>query len=292
MTAFTDATRSRLIKPQKGSITGIGASSTLVVKCSTGLTYGFLILRMTIAGVAATRAQLETMLTTMKITMSGVEKGTLSVKQHIAKTEFYAAGVIGDTGNLVIPFTRSWMRDARAVLEPNFGTDGQTSFVIEIDQAAGSTIDGVSVHAGLNPLAEQLGGHLITRRQKVAIPGAGTYEVSDLPRRPGEFLYAVHVEVPTIADLLRLALLVDDNIHTDVTQEILASVFKMSNPVRTPQTAKGFMHLDFCAEGFDTGALPIGLASGLVLEVELQNAVPGREVSIITEWGRDDRAAA
>lgn len=292
MSVFTDAVRGRLIKPQNGIISGLGASDTLVVKGNTGLTYGFIILRCTIAGVAATRAELETMLKTMRITISGNEKGTLSVKQHIAKTEFYCTGVIGDTGNLVIPFTRGWMRDTRAVLEPNYGTLGETSFVIEIEQDATSTIDKVAVHVGVNPLSENLGAHLISRRMKVPLPGAGIAEISDLSRKPGEFLYALHIEAPTIADVARVAFFGDDNRHTDVTQAILASVYKMSNPVRTPQTAKGFMHIDFCAEGFDTGALPIGLANGTVLEIEMSTAVAGREISIIAEYGRDDRAQA
>lgn len=291
MTAFSDQSLSAIIKPVNAAAVGVGASQTAVVKLLPGLTYAEIIVRCTAAGVARTRAQLEADLGTIRLSVSGDEKINCAAIVHIAKTEFYQTGAIGDTGNLVIPFCRLWMNDAVAKMDPNYGTDRETSVVLELEQTAASGIDKMEVFVRLNPKAEPLGAHIFTRRFTVAVPGAGKYSFLDLPANAGEELHALHIYSPDIGgvgieDLSNIALLIDGNRMIDTTQAVLASLYKLSNPVRTPQTAKHFAHLDFTARGFGGEALPVAVATSQELELTFDTAVATRQVTILGEYGK------
>lgn len=289
MSRFTDANRSPILKPLFGAVTGVGAGQTAQIKLPPGLTFADVIVRCTAAGAARTRANLEADIETVRFTVSGDEKKSITCKQHIAITEFHQTGIIGDTGNLFFPFSRLWMDGIGPKMDPNYGTDGETSVVLELKQAAGSGIDAMQVYVRLNPLAERLGAHIITRRFTFAVPGSGKFQYSDLPINPGEFLYTLHMEVPTPADLTNVAYIPDDSRMIDITQEVLASIYKTSTPNKTPQTAKGFVHLDFAARCFDTDAIPVGLLTSQVLELDFSTAVPGRTVTVLGEYAQVKR---
>ena len=289
--AYAQAFRGPVAKPQNGAITGLGAGNTAVIKLGIGLTYETLVIRMAKAGVPATRADMETMLGNIRITVSGDEKMNISVKQLIADVEYYFPGAIADSGNLVIPFWRSYMESVDAQLGPNYGTTDQTSIVVEIAQLGGSTIDSMVVIPRINPLAEALGAHIITRKWTIPCPSAGVFQYADLPRNPGEVLYSLMIEVPTIADLTSLAYVPDDNRQTDLTLADLATFAKLSSPQRAVQTAKNIAILDFVPRGYETDALPVGLLSSQVLELNFSTAVGGRVAQIIGKYGKIGSAA-
>lgn len=283
MSKFTDANRSPVIKPLYGAIQGVGAGQTAIVRVPPGATYADLPIQCLIAGVAATRAQLETMLTQVRLTVSGVEMWTLTGKQLIALVEFYRVGLIGDTGFLWIPFERLWMQSVSAQLDPNYGTLGESSMQLEITQAGGSTIDAMNAFAVIHPVAEPLGAHMIARRFTPTIAAVGKYIYPDLPIIPGEFLYALHFEVPVVANLSNIALVTDEVRLIDAPPALLNQRYLESNPVRTQQGAKGYVHLDLTCRGFDSDSLPTGLLTSQILELTFINAAPNA-VTIIAEY--------
>lgn len=290
-TPFLNANTSPVIKPLPGIVTGTGAGQVATLRFPPGLSYAELVIRCTIAGVAATRAQLETMLTTARFTVSGVEKFSMNVKDLIAIAEFYRTGCIGDSGYLVVPLERLWMQGAKAQLDPQYGTQGESSVVLELTQAGGSTIDAITAYARVNPAPEELGGHIIARRFTFNVAATGKYLYPDLPIIAGEYLYALHIAVPVVADLTNWAFLADDVRVIDGPPSLWTQLYQLSNPVRTPQTAKLYAHLDFTARGFDSDALPVGLLRSQVLELEFSNAAPGA-VTVIGEYGTVARRAA
>lgn len=283
-TPYIDRNSSPIIKVLQGIVTGIGAGQVATLRFPPGLSYGEIVVRLTIAGVAATRAQLEAMLTTARLTISGVEKMSINVIDLIAMTEFHRTGAVGDSGYLVIPFERLWMQGAAAQLDPAYGTDGESSVVLELTQAGGSTIDAITAYARCNPRAEALGGHLFWRRFTFNVSATGRFLYPDLPIIAGEYLYGLHIKVPTPANLTNLAMIVDDVRQIDVPPSLLTQLYLLGNPVKTPQTSKGYVHLDFTSRLFDSDSLPVGLLKSQVLELEFSNAAPGA-VTVIGEYG-------
>lgn len=290
-TKFIMGNTSPVIKPLQGIVTGIGAGQVATIRFPPGLTYCELVIRGTIAGVPATRAELEAMLTTARLTVSGVEKFSVQAIDLIAIAEFYRTGCIGDSGYLVIPLERLWMEGVKAQLDPNYGTDGESSVVLELTQAGGSTIDAITAFARVNPAPEALGAHIALRRFTFNVAATGKFLYPDLPIIPGEYLYALHIKVPVVANLTNIALITDDVRMLDAPPSLLTQLYQLSNPVRTPQTAKLYVHVDFCQRGFDSDALAVGDLSSQVLELEFANAAPNA-VTVLGEYGTVARRAA
>lgn len=279
------------IKPLQGIVTGIGAGQVATLRFPPGLTYAELVVRCTIAGVAATRAQLEAMLLTARFTVSGVEKFSVQAIDLIAIAEFYRPGCIGDSGYFVIPMERLWMDGVKAQLDPNYGTEGESSVVLELTQAGGSAIDGMTAYARVNPQPEVLGAHIMLRRFTFNVASTGKFLYPDLPIIAGEFLYALHIKLPVVANLANVGVITDDVRLYDVPPSLLTQLYQLGNPIRTPQTAKGYVHVDFTMRNFDSDALAVGDLKSQVLELDFINAAPGA-VTVIGEYGTVSRRAA
>lgn len=280
---FSADNRSPIMKKLVGIVNGVGASQVAVLKIPPGATYADLMIKMTIAGAAPTRAQLETMLTSWRLTVSGVEQWTLTGKQLIAIVEFYRTGLIGATGIVYLPLQRLWMDTQLARTAPNFGTEGESSFQLEITQDATSTIDLMLVSARIDPVVEPLGAHMMIKRLTPNIGALGVYEYPDLYKRAGDWLYALHFEVPAVADLTNIALVCDEIRMWDVTPAVMNQLYLEANPNRTIQSAKGFVHMDFANRGFDQDALPLTMKT-LILELTFANTIPG-QINILQEIG-------
>lgn len=284
MPPFASLNRSPIRRPLAGAVRGIGASQTAIVDIPVGATYLALRLFCTIAGVAATRAQLEAMLTSFRLTVSGVEMWTLTGTQLIAIMEFYSTGVIADTGVLTINFQRLWMRESAGALNPAYGTLNESSFQLEITQAAGSTIDSMLVSADIDPVAQPLGAHMIMPRITPSIGATGLTFVPQIRKTPGDFLYALHIGVPVAANLTVLSYVADSvRVVDQITQALLNATYRACQPVRTMQTSKLLISLDFTCRGFDGDAIPQDM-SEQILELTFANAAPG-QVDVIAEIG-------
>lgn len=284
MGTFPLDNRSPIIKQLAGRVDGVGAGKVATVDVPVGPTYLGLLLKCTIATVAATRAELETMLTLLRTIVSGTPLQTLTPRQLIGIVEFYRTGLIGDTGYLYIPFSRLWMRETGGVLGPAFGTQGETSFEVEITQDAASTIDAIEAWAVIDPVAAPLGAHLRLDRWTPSINAAGEFIFDGIKPRKGEFLYALHFDVPVAVNLTDITVEADGvRVRDRVTQALLNRLYTEPNPPRTMQTAKKIITLDFCARGFDSDSLPLTMDE---LLVRLNFSVsPATTVPIIAEIG-------
>lgn len=279
---FADVNRSPILKPLYGAVEGVGASKVAIVKIPVGATYLDLALDCKIAGSAASRANIETMLTQWRLTVSGVEKFTLTGKQLLAILEFHRTGLVADTGIVTINFQRLWMDGAAAKFNPAYGTLGESSFQLEITQDATSTIDTIDAFARIAPVAETLGAHMRFARLTPTFSGTGKSYFMDLPRLPNEVLYALHLEYGTPAYLTNIAYIADEVRLVDITPTRLARSYVESNPAKTPQTAKGFVHLDFTCRNEDGDGVPLVMGQQIL---ELDHSTAPNAVTIIAEIG-------
>jgi hypothetical protein len=272
---------SPVIRQLPGAVTGIGAGQTAVVKIPTGATYLELIIEAKIGAAQATRAQIEAALTNWRLTVSGIEKFSLTGKQLIAIMEFYRPGSIGDSGFVSINFERLWMSELGGKLNPAYGTLNETSFQLEIEQDGASTIDSIVAWSRIATKAESIGAHVRFARLQPTITGTGRYNYMDLPKSKTEALIALHLEVPVAANLTNIAYIADSVRLVDASQNMINRLYTLTDPTRSPQTAKNFVHLEFANRGIVTDAVPLTMDEQ-ILELTFANAAPN-QISVIAE---------
>ena len=288
--AFAQDNRSPVIRQIPGAVTGIGASQIAVVKIPTGATDGEISIECTAAGTGLTRAQVESMLTQWRLVLSGVEKFSISGKDLCAITEFYRTTAIGDTGYVVIPLERLWMSELAGKFNPMYGTVGETSLQIEITQDATSTCDAIKAWVRIANSVETLGSHIRLVKLQPNIGSTGVYSYLDLPKNPNELLVALHLAVPVVANLTNIAYIADNVRLVDTTPGLLNTLYRLTDPNRTPQTAKLYVHLDFTNRGIFGDAVPLTMAQQ-ILELTFANAAPNG-ISVIAELMTPEPKAA
>lgn len=265
-----------------GSAEHIGAGKTAIFKIPTQATYQDLVIEAKIAGAAATRAQLESMLLTARLTISGKEKFTIAMIELIAIEEFYNSGSIGDTGYIHIGFIRQHMLELANQEDAAYGTLGEKSIELAIEQDPTSTIDTFDLHARTYPIAEPLGAHIFYQKITPTFGATGTMIFDDLPMDPNTFLYALHFRTDP-AKLISVRLTCDTIKLIDTKFSLLNQFYKYNPVRRTPQTAKGFAHLDLCNRNVDKDALPMTMRT-CRLELDFITTAPGA-FPIICEFG-------
>lgn len=279
---FSDDILTPLRQELPGIVTGVGASRTMVAKVPAGATYTRLLFLNTIAGVAATRVQLEAMLGEVRVLLNGINIETLTAKQIIALAEFYTVGITGDTGYLVFDFQRLWMAGIAAQNGPAWGTQGESSFEIQIDQAAGSTIDLVTVYAEVEPRATELGAYIQRLRVSPAVAGIGHAFNANLPQIDGARLLALHIETSVPANLTAVRFACDDINLINLPVAVLNRFYVNATPGRTIQnairtgadgTTSGFVHLDFACRNYEADSVPMTYQKHLLDETFI-NAAP------------------
>jgi len=281
--AFLQEFRTPIAQVLPGVVQGIAANGIAVAKIPPGATYASITFYATIAGVAATRAQIVAQWTQIRCTISGNEIFTLSGKQLVAIIEYYRTGLIADTGALTIPFQRLWQKEIAAALNPDWGTLGESSVQFEITQTA-SAIDAVAVYAEVEPEAQELGAYMSYQRLTPTFASTGVFVYPDLYKQAGAFAYAYHFEVPVVANLTNVELIADNVSLVNTPPLVLNAYGREGTPNRTPQTPAGFVHLDFCRRGIDADALPLSMST-LTLRLTFENAAPNT-FAIIQEIGQ------
>lgn len=274
-----------------GAVRSIGASKQCVIDIPPGPTYLGLLIDCTISGTGATRAEIASMLTQWRLTISGTEIWTLTGQELMSITEFYLTGQIGDSGKVFIPFSRIWMRDLPAVLNPALGTKGETSVELTITQDATSTIDLITAETEIDPIAQPLGRHVRIKRWTPSIASTGRYEFTGLYKNPNAVLLALHIVVPVAANLTNITYVADGvRLFDEVTQARLAKLYSQAVKPRTIQTAAKIIGLDFCYRGIDSDAVRLSMVEQR-LDLTFATAAPNN-VSILAEIGTDEPTQA
>lgn len=272
---FALQNNTQLLLPINGAVTGLGTAGIAKVDIPPGQTYGEIILFATIAGTAATRAELASMWTQLIFAIDGDPLFVLSAQELMSIVEFYDTGSIGDTGYFRIPFQRLWMENRPDQIAPALGLGAARSVTISITQTS-STIDAVQVLAQVNPVVEELGVYVRYERITPAVTGSGIKDLPILPeaRRPGEALMALHVETDDYTKITWMSVICDNvPVFDQVTAAYLAQVYKQQTAAkRTMQLSPDIVSLDFCSRGYSADALPMVYENG-ILRLNLGSAL-------------------
>jgi hypothetical protein len=225
---------------QLPSFGAFSASATRSILVPTGPTYKAFVFEPTIAGVAATIAQMRAQIELVKFKINGRPVYELSADAILDLNAFYGFPV--EDGALFVPLTFDWVRTVPAMENLAWGTRNVDSLAIDIKLAAGATIDAIVGNALMVPEARDLGLILEAHTFTFATTGAGLFEISTLPKGNGD-LFACHFET-AVANKLELKLNgVSFRDGTDFVAKVLAKHYGE----RVPQT--GYLHFDPTAYG-------------------------------------------
>lgn len=254
------------------------AGGTSIIRCPTGRTYHSLTLQLRkVSNGIPTRAEVEAAIGSIRIMASGSEVWTATGLQLMAVSEYYSEIDTSTDGRLVINFQRGWMLSSNIIeiLGASFGTADQSSFDVEIDWAAGSTITAAKAFAFMGQVAEPAGKILTLRRVTANITSTGIYQFTDLPQpKTGDFLAAIHCFLPVVGNLDRLAYVADDQRVMDIEPGLMNKYAQQAHPPRTPQTGKNVFSLDFCTRGMAGDMVDLGRVSSHMLEFTISAAAP------------------
>ena len=254
------------------------AAGTVVVNLPL-LTWAKLSLYHTIAGVAATRAQLVAQISQIIITLSGRELWRGSAGQLIAIQQFYAET---DTqtafpGFINFDFLRSWLSDATRGMDAAVGTADQNALQVELTYAGGATINGIAVYGVRLQSPQTTGTATRIVRGSASISALGVFVYPDLPLpRAGDVLLAIHIFPPVVANLTNFAYVADEVRLIDGPVSFLDRNASEAHPPRSPQGANGMVSLDFTAINALSGqGVSLGDVGSHQLELTFANASPG-----------------
>lgn len=243
------------------------------------LTWAKLALYHTIAGVAATRAQLVAQITQVIVTVSGRELWRGSAAQLIAIQQYYSEVDTQTTfpGFLNLEFLRSWLADATRGMDAAVGLADQNAMQIELTYAGGATINTIAVYGVRMQLPQPTGTAVRIVRLSASISALGVFVFPDLPLpKSGDVLLAVHVFPPVVANLTNFAYIADEVRIIDGPPAFLDRNATEAHPPRTPQGANGMVSIDFTAMNALAGqAVAMNDVGSHQLELTFANAAPG-----------------
>jgi hypothetical protein len=208
----------------------------------------------TIAGVAATDAQIAAQIDAIRVIIDGVVKFELSGADAMMLANFYRPDRVANDGILPIFWARTWLENPLNQDAPAYGLKGVDSASIEVKFANGSTIDKLLMFHETAE-AEPLGDHVVTGRVNYSYTATGLQTINDLPTDPSWVLHALHFTYASTAVLKQVELIADRIRVLIGTPQTLNARYKYRNVRRAPQA--GYFHLDFCARNRVIDALPL-----------------------------------
>lgn len=168
----------------------LSASGRFSILCPIGPTYKAIYLEPTIAGVAATVAEMRAQISMVRLRINGRAVWELPATNVIDLNTWY--GYTATAGILPIFLTWDWVRTVPALENLAWGTANVDSLTLELETAAGATINACTATALVVPEARQLGAIVEAHQFTFAPAGAGLFEISTLPKGNGDLL-ALHL---------------------------------------------------------------------------------------------------
>ncbi len=230
-----------------------------------GVTYCAIPLRFTIAGAAATEAQIKAQIARIRLTVDGDTKIDASPTELLAI--FNSWGMRNQLTNVNdgvfrIELTRPQDMEIDAQDGPGWGMatnvpGGVSNFTLEIELTGAVTIDNVDGWAEVTDAAP-LGRHVTIRRFVDNQAAAGDKVFSDFNQDPTWAVYALHIDKGSVPEAA--APITHVALHIDQVAEIeKINTGAMENINRRYGITKqvGFTHIAFARRGRPMDALPL-----------------------------------
>lgn len=230
-----------------------------------GVTYLALMLRFTIAGAAATSAQILAQVLRIRCIVDGDTKIDASPSELLAIfnawNSRYGLTNVND-GVFRIEYTRPWDQEINAQDGPAWGMatnvpGGVSNFTVEIEFTGALTIDNVDAWAEVTD-AEPLGRHLTIRRYVDNQAASGDKVFSDFNQDPTWSIYCLHIDKASVpeggAPITDVALFVDQVGEIEkIKTGALENVYRRYGITKQV----GYTHLPFARRGRPMETFPL-----------------------------------
>lgn len=227
-----------LFQRKMPSFNTVAAGSTSSVTIPKGPTYYGFDIYATIGGVAATAADMKSQISEVRLKVNGVTRWE-AWATHIIECLFEYYGKTLANGVLPLMLVDPDYKTIPAMDNMAWGTADVDTLTMEVDLAAGATIDAMSVYATVLGEARPLGTVIEVHRITVAPAATGVFELSDLPRFNGD-LRAMHFDLTGAAAATAVELQINQVNVFDTNLTVWNNIVSRSG--RTPQT--DFIHYE------------------------------------------------
>jgi hypothetical protein len=253
------------------------AGALCLVKLPTGVTYALIALELTIAGVAATRAQIAAQIEYVRVKLSGNELWNSTPSQLMARDNFLA-GVDTQTaypGYLMLPIASTWEKDPADGMVTAMGTKDQSAVEIEVKMAAGATINAGAAYAIQDPVSQNTGMVARVIRLNPTLGLIGENTVIDVPPPlPGQRLARIIIQPPVVANFTQWRLMENQSDIIRVKPSFHNRICLAAG--RLPQDSNGAIILDLEAyRGISGDTIDLSQASAQQLLLTFATAAPG-----------------
>ncbi len=230
-----------------------------------GVTYCAIPLRFTIAGAAATEAQIKTQVARIRLTVDGDTKIDASPTELLAIQNSwnmrYQLTNVND-GVFRLELTRPWDMEIDAQDGPGWGMStnvggGVSNFTLEVELTGVVTIDNIDGWAEITD-ATPLGRHLTIRRYVDNQAASGDKVFSDFNQDPTWAVYGLHIDKASVpeasAPITHVALFVDQVAEIEkINTGALENLYRRYGITKQA----GFTHIPFARRGRPMDALPL-----------------------------------
>lgn len=218
------------------SFNTVAAGQTSALQLPIGPTYRCIKLKHTASGAATNEANTGANLSRIRIKINGITRIDISGANRIALNKYY--GLQFNNGEIMIPFSRRWMKTKEGEDNVALGTKNLNSLSIEVDIAGGVVSPTLEAWAEIDPMPRDLG--TIVEVQEVNYSTATTsVDVPNFPTSNGD-LVAMHLKNANFTDAnLKIN-------QVNVVENALELANYLKDQGRTPQA--GFLHVDAIAQ--------------------------------------------
>lgn len=251
MPSFLDLNRSPSLL-ENPRFEGIAPGGRATARIPVGATLLNAFLRFSIAGVAATPAQIAAQVTRIRLIVDANILIDASGSNLVDIANFYRPNAVAN-GILPLYMARDWMQEIQAQDGPAYGLGDAASANIEVQFAAGSTIDAIS-YRNETVAGEPLGAHTVTLSQQYNYTAAGLIEIADIPRNPNYGLFAMHLFTPK-ANITNIQIVADNALLLDAAPSEIEARYNLFVGSRTPQA--NALALDFTYRNRAADILPL-----------------------------------
>lgn len=218
------------------SFNAVGANQTATVNLPIGRRYHEILIYYK---GNASQAVIEADITMVRVKVDG--KVQRAFKPSEINKVLGLNGVAFRAGLLPIYFSEPWRRNVASEDVLAWGTQGLTTFQIEIDIASGATSPTLEAYAVTDNVAAGLSNIIKMRRQVFPVSADGLANLHTLPKRDGEIYQRVHCFEGTAGDVESAEVVVDQETAFDANAAVNKAI--MSNRNMIAQT--GVFHICF-----------------------------------------------
>lgn len=230
---------------KQAPMNSVAAGSTATLALPKGLTYAQLILSVTNAAAAASRATFASIINEIRVIVDNKVKRRLSGSELNNINAYRGYDTNLPNGGFVIAFERPEMRTQEQETLLGLGTMDVANISIEIDIDASATSPAIDVYA-VHTDPSLLGAHTVIDKKTYNFSGAGEHEITDIPKQgvesPFKAISAFHL---IGSNITRVEVIRNSQVIYDATDLINETLVEMGRAGIAKTKQSNTHHVDF-----------------------------------------------